>query len=156
LMLVSWNPYSGITDRKAQNFISKPQRLKISAPTLLGHVDAEMNCSLMSKLERIGEEILKHLLDALGVSVNELGQLWSGFQQEIELLIKGDLAEGSLHKLLEVSQRNRSNFDLHSPRFNLRKIQNVVNQLEQVASSSMNRFYKLNLLCRQVFFGILN
>ena len=65
------------------------------------------------------------------------------------------MAEGALDVIVQFAEAHLADIDHDRARFDLRQIENVVDQREQVVAGRMNRLGELDLLRRQVAFGVL-
>ena len=69
---------------------------------------------------------------------------------EVEALVGGELAEGPLHVLLEMRHRHVADLDRHRAGFDLRQVEDVVDQVEQVGARRVDRPGELDLLLVEI------
>ena len=65
---------------------------------------------------------------------------------EFEPLLLGHRGEAALHEVLHVDQPHFGWIDVHLAGFDLRQVEHVVDQIQQVASRRENRLRELHLL----------
>ena len=73
---------------------------------------------------------------------------------EIHSLALRDVAERPLHRLAHLFEAHFADIDRHRAGFDLRQIENVVDQLEQILAGTVDRPRELDLFRRQVAVGI--
>src|SRR6202020_472366 len=108
--------------------------------------DAEANTPLGGKLEGVGKQALQHLLQPLRVGIDASPEMGIDRDIEGELAVFGFVAEWPYDGLQEVGGEDV--LCLHRPRarFDLRKIENVADQVQQVGAGTVNRAGKFDLL----------
>jgi hypothetical protein len=121
----------------------------VLAPAALGDGNGQAHAALLGEFEGIGKQVLEHLLQALGV----------GDQAARKVRIGSTQSQPPVFRL--VAERPRDHFEqageedflgFHRDRagFDLRKIENVADQVQQVGSGAVNGSGKLDLLGRQI------
>src|ERR1700692_2361574 len=125
------------------------------APSALSRAHRQPNASLFRELERIRQQVFQYLLQTLGVGDDAASKMGTGYQFEAEVSIFGLVRERTFHHIQQAREENFLRLDRYRARFDLRQIQNVGDQIEQVRSSAMNRARELDLLIRQISIRIV-
>ena len=111
---------------------------------------------MLGELQRVREQVLEHLLQPLGVGVDDLGrQVLAQFDGEIQTLAVGHVPERPRAEVVQFAEADAADFHVHLAGFDLAQIQNVVDQRQQVGSGGVNGFGELHLLGRQVLVRVL-
>ena len=118
----------------------------VAAPATFHATDVERDSAFLGELEGVGEEIEDDLLKPLLVGPDRVRQLAVELDLEVEPLVGSQLAEGPLHMLLEGAQRHVTELDRHRPRFDLRKIEDVVDQAQKIRSRAVDSTREFGLL----------
>src|SRR5882672_4708110 len=88
----------------------------------------EHNIALLSELESIGEQVHQDLLQALVVGDHYRIEVLAPLNEESEVLVLGQLMEAALQLSGDVVDENICDLDAHHARFDLRKIEDVVDE----------------------------
>ena len=120
------------------------------APASGRHVDRQAHAALLGEFERIGQQVLQHLLQALRVRDDVAHQRWVGSDLEIQAPMFGLVAERPRDHLQQACEVNFLGFHRDRAGLDLRKVENVADQVEQVRAGAVNRSRKLHLLRCQV------
>src|SRR5688572_30120784 len=115
-------------------------------PPIDGARDGQPYPANLGELKRVGEEVLQYLLQALGVCVNAPPKLWIDPHLEREVPIVSFEAERTSYRFKKTAEHNVLGVHRHCPRFDLREIKDVADQIEEIAAGPVNRPGKLNLL----------
>ena len=70
-------------------------------------LDLERHAAPLGELEGVGEQVLEHLLQPLGVGLDRRRQRRVELDLELEALVVGHLAEGALDVLAQLAERHR-------------------------------------------------
>ena len=115
----------------------------------IGKRHRKANAALLGKLERVGEQVLEHLLQALGVcdqaatpgsdrlKRRTTSRRFSASWRNGRATVSSRLAEEHFFRL-----------DGNGSRFDLRKIENVADQVQQVGAGAVNGAGEFDLLWR--------
>ena len=127
----------------------------VGAPTP-GHLgDAQLDAALLGELEGIGQQVLQHLLQAFRVGCDAAVEL------RIELHLEGQapavrlMAERPRDHVDQVGEEDVLDIDRYGTRFDLRKIENVADQVQEVGAGAVDRAGKLDLLRAQIAFRVV-
>ena len=110
---------------------------------------------MLSELERVEEQVLDDLLEPLRVGEHRLGQSLAECDGELDVLRFRNMAERLLDEVPEVLQPHLAHIDVESAGFNLRQVENVVDEVQEIAARRVNGLGKIRLLGRQIAVGIL-
>ena len=110
---------------------------------------------MFGELECVRQQILQHLLQALGVGDQAAREMRIGLHLERQPAVLRLVTERTSNHLQQVGEEYFLRLDRYRSRFDLREIENVADQVQQVRSGAVNRAGELNLLRRQVVIGVL-
>ena len=127
----------------------------VVAPSAVGAEDREPDAALLGELERIREQILEHLLQALGVGDQAAREVRIGVDFEGEPAVFGLVTERPGDHFEQAAEEDFFGFDRDSAGLDLRKVENVADEVEQVGSGAVNGARELDLLGREVAVGIV-
>ena len=150
LLLVLGNADARIGDGDFDRTLGLVEDRVGRTPALFGATHAERDAALRREFERVREQVEHDLLKPLLVRADRLRQLAVELDVEVEALVGGELAEGPLHVLLEVLHRHLADLDRHRSGFDLRQVEDVVDQVEQVGARRVDRSGELDLLIVEV------
>ena len=108
--------------------------------------DHEGHLALVRELERVRQQVLEDLLQALGVGGDRLGQARIHADLEVQALGLGHVAEGALDEALQLVQAHLADVDRDRARLDLRQVEDVVDQHQQVVARRVDRLGELDLL----------
>jgi len=94
--------------------------------------DLQFYRAVLGKLQGVRQQILQHLLKTLGIGVNRLAQSGVEFDREVEAFALGHVTERARAVVLKLHQLHRAEFDVHLARLDLGKVENVVDERQQV------------------------
>ena len=100
----------------------------------------------MGELEGVREQVLDDLLQALRVGEHRLRQPRIHADQEVERLGLRHVAEGALHVVLQLVERQFADIHHHRARLDLRQVENVVDQHQQIVAGRVYGLGELDLL----------
>ena len=117
--------------------------------------DLERYRALRRELERIREQVLEHLLQALGVGLDRGRQVGGGFDGELESLLLGDVVEHAFDHAVQLGEPHLTDVHHHGARLDLRQIEDVVDQVEQVVARGVDGLCEFGLPSAQVSIRVL-
>ena len=106
-------------------------------------------------LQRVGQEVLEDLVEALLIGGHGLGQAVARLDAEPEALLLRDLAEGPLDELPHFVEGEFADLDQYGPGFDLGHVEDVADQGQQVRAGGVDALGELDLLRRQVALGVV-
>ena len=124
------------------------------APASHGRRDAQPHTALGGELERIRQQILQHLLQALGVGDDTASEARIDLDVERQLPVFRLVPERAPHRIEEIGCENLLRIHGDGSRLDLGKIKDVADQVEQVGARAVNGSRKFDLLGRQIAVGI--
>ena len=127
----------------------------VSRPAARGHTHVQSDLALGRELEGIREQVPKNLLDALRVRFERGRKARIEFDFEIKLLGKCEWSEVSLDLVLDVLELDLADVYGHRPGLDLRKVQDVIDEREKIASGHVDRSGMFHLFGREVSFRVL-
>ena len=119
LLLVRCDANAGVTHRERQHGFGAVKRRVVGTPALAGRRDRQGDFASLSEFECIGEQILKDLLQPLGIGVNSARQTSSQFHIEGQFPRLSHVPEGPLHVVLQIPEGHLARVHDHRARFDL-------------------------------------
>src|SRR4029079_2633918 len=154
LLLFRRDADAGIADRERDDVGSTVQVLVVRAPTALDRLDAQRHMAFVRELEGVRQQGLQHLLQALAVGEHRLRQLRVEADEEIDILRLGDVAERALDVAAQLVEHQVGRIDQHRAGLDLRQVEDVVDQRQQVVARGEDRLRELHLLRREIALGV--
>ena len=127
----------------------------IGSPATDSRTDAELDPALLGKLERIGQQILEHLLQALRVGDHAAVEFRVDLHVEGQMPVLRFMPERPDYGILQSDKKHFLGVDRDGARFDLGQIQDIADQVHQIGARTVNRSSKFDLLGRQVAVWIL-
>ena len=93
-----------------------------------------LDLALPGELEGIGQQVLQNLLQALRVARKRARQAVVDIDVEQQVLRLGDVVERALDAVTQRLERDLFGLDGDRSRFDLREVENVVDQRQQVGA----------------------
>src|SRR6202030_3993193 len=75
-LFFGWNSDAGVRNLECNNRRCLPENRVTLAPTIFGGKHRETHATLVGELECVGQQVLQHLLQTLGVSDEAARQIW--------------------------------------------------------------------------------
>src|SRR5262249_14852960 len=126
LLLVERYADARVRDRDRDGRAGAVERLAPFSPPFRDPVRLERHPTSLGEFERIGEEVLQYLLQALRVGAQPAGEVWREEELEIEPLRLGDVPERALDVVLQILEVNLADVDDDRARFDLGQVEDVV------------------------------
>ncbi len=104
---------------------------------------------MLGELERVGQQILQHLLQALAVG-GDAAQRRIDLDVERQATAFRLVPERPRHRFLQVRQQDFLGIHRHRARFDLRQIEDVADQVQQIGARAMDGAREFDLTRRQV------
>jgi hypothetical protein len=147
--LVVRNADAGVGDGEGDHALGRPKRLRVESRLFGRGPERQDDAAGVGELERVREQVLEDLLEPLVVGDDRHRKLGVDLDLEIEPVLLGDGAECPLGVLADVRERDRREVELHPPGFDLRQVEDVVDQRQQVVARGVDRLRELDLARRQ-------
>ena len=110
----------------------------------------------MREFEGIGEQVLDDLLQSLAVGRQAARQIRIEFDAEFDLLRLGDVAERAIDITMQIGEPQLADIDHDRARFDLRQIENVVDEHQQIVARRVDRLGEFGLLGVRLPSGFLD
>ncbi len=133
-LLVWRDANAGVFHRERNHLLGGAQHWVVCGPPPCGKAYPHFHLTLGRELHRIGQQVLQNLLQTLGVTVHGARQVVREVDVEGQVFGFCDMAEVAINVVAQAGEGNL--FHLHRDRagFDLRQIQNVVNEVQQVGA----------------------
>src|SRR5690606_31852719 len=102
-----------------------------------------------------GKKVLQHLHQALGVGGDVAAELRIEIGGESQLARLGLVAEVPVNRLAQVREQQILRFHRHRARLDLRQVEDVADQVQQVGTGGVDGLGEFHLPRAQVAVGIL-
>ena len=106
---------------------------------------AQAHAAALGELERVRQQVLEDLLQALGIGVQRAAELGREVDREIQRAAFGFVAEAALEVLAQVRERDLLAVDGDRARLDLRQVEDVADQVQQVGAGRVDRLGELDL-----------
>ena len=107
--------------------------------------DADLDFAVLGVLDRVGEQVAKHLPQAQRVADHDRGHAWFDLAAQLDLLGFGASGEKLRGLLDEVADLERLAHEVHLARFDLRVVEDVVDDLHHRAGCLAHRVDEASL-----------
>ena len=115
----------------------------------------EPHAALRGELERVRQQVLEHLLQPLGVGDDAAAEIGIEMNLERQLPVVGLVAERPRHHVEQVGEEDLLRVDRDGAGLDLRQVENVRDQRQQVGAGAMNGARELDLLGGEVALRIV-
>ena len=115
-----------------------------------GDANLYVDLAVFGELERIRQQVFQHLLQPLDVGVDSVAACGLQLERKIKALVLGDLAECAVDVVRRSVKRTSPISTAIVPDSILDKIENVVDQRQQIGAGRMNRLRELDLFVVQI------
>ncbi len=149
------NADAGIGDFEGDDRRGAAENRMIFAPSFRSQRYGQMHAALFGELECIRQQVLQHLLQTLRVGDQAARKVRIGMHLECKPPVLRLVPEGPSDHVQQAGEEDFLGFDRNRARLDLRKIENVADQVEQIGSRAVNGARELDLLGRQVAIGIV-
>ncbi len=117
--------------------------------------DRQLDLALLGEFERVGQQVLEHLLEPLKVGVDRLRAFRRDVDLEHQLLFLRDMLEHEPDVLDQAIQRHGLGPDIDMSRLDLREIENVVDEGQQIVARRLDGLGEVDLFLAQIPLGIV-
>ena len=155
LLLLDRDADAGVGDLEGHHRARLVERHVVGAPAGLGRHDAQAHAALGGELQRVAEQVLQDLLQALGIGDDAAAEMLVDLHLERQALRFGLVAERPRHGLEHVGEEDLLGVDGDGAGFDLGEIEDVADQVQKVGAGAVDGAGELDLLGREVAFGIL-
>ena len=116
-----------------------------STPISTG-LDRERDVPFVRELEGVRQEVLQHLLQALRIGEHRPRQVRILANEEVDVLGLGDVTERALDIAAQLIEHQVGGLDRHGSGLDLRQVEDVVDQREQIVPGRVDGLGELDLL----------
>ena len=102
------------------------------------------------ELEGVRQQVLEHLLQALGIRNDAALEVGSDLDLERQLPVLGLVPERTRHHVEQVGEEDLLRIDRHRAGLDLRQVEDVADQVEQVGAGAVDGARELDLLGREI------
>ena len=127
-----------------------PQHRMVVAPATRGHRHRQIYAAVFGELECVGQQVLEHLLQTLRVGDQTAGKVRIGVHLEAQPPAFRLVAEGAGHHVEQAGEEDLLGIHRDRARFDLREIENVADQVQQIGPGAVNGARELYLPRSQV------
>src|SRR5260370_33015427 len=149
LVFVRRNSYPCILHCEVDHHVRGSENFMVSRPASRGHPHMQPDLAIGSELEGVRKQVPKNLLDALRVRFERRGKARVELNLKIKLLGERDWSEVRLDLVLDVLEQDLAHVYGHRPGLYLRKVKDVVDEREKIASGHVDRSGMFNLFGRE-------
>ena len=128
LLLLRLNADARVGHRKRRHGLRPVEVFIVRAPALQGRFDIKRHLAVVREFERIGQQVLEDLLQALGIGEEELGQVRVHFNGEFQALGLSHVPEGALDVAVQIGETNLAEVDRHRAGLDLGEVENVIDE----------------------------
>jgi hypothetical protein len=139
LLLVGGNADARIGDGERDDMLGRGKVFVVERPAARRAPDAERHGALVRELERVRQQVFDDLLHALDVREHRARHVGIEVHLERDLLGLGDMAEGALDVTLQIEQAQLADVRDDRARLDLRQIEDVVDEGQQVVARGVDR-----------------
>src|SRR6266436_1455782 len=125
-------PVPGILYGESDHVLDLAEQGMIDDPALSHQVDPQLDVASSRELDRVRQKILQDLLKTLRVALDAMRKPLGELHPEREVLGLGHVPESAVDIIAQTIEGYLLNFERHRTRLNLRQIQYVVDQMQQV------------------------
>ena len=105
---------------------------------------------MLGELEGVRQQVLEHLLQALGVGDDAAAEMRIELDVERQLPVSASWRNGRADRVEQVGEEDLLGVDRDGAGFDLRQIEDVADQVEQVGAGAVDGAGEFDLLGRQV------
>ncbi len=127
----------------------------VVAPAAYSRGDTQAHAALLGEFEGVGEQILEHLLHTLRVGDEAAAEVRIHVHVESEPPILCLVSERAGHHVEQVGEDNLLGVHRDGAGLDLREVEDVANQVQQVRAGTVNGSGELDLLGSQIAVGVL-
>ena len=151
LLLLRRNADAGIGHFEGNHLCAWLQHRVRRASSRLAPADT-FSCTppLGGELERVGKQVLQHLLQALGVGDDAAAEVGIELTSNDSCRVSASCRNGRADRFEQVGEEDLLGLDGDGAGFDLRQVENVADQIEQVGAGAVDGAGELDLLRREV------
>ena len=124
-------------------------------PALAGNTRRQADAALAGEFERVRQQVGQYLLEALAVGAQDRRQGVRKIDGKYQPLGLGLVAEPLVEVAGQLVDVDIADLERGAARFNLRQVEDIVNQMQQVVAGSVHHTHHVDLLLGQVAVAVL-
>src|SRR5579859_5270548 len=155
LLLLRRNADAGIGDFECDHRRRLAEHRMIAAPAAQCGADIEPDAALRGELEGVRQEVLQDLLQAFGVGEDAASEIRIEMHLERQLARLGLETERPRHRVEHVGEEHILGIDVDRAGLDLRQVENVADEVEQVGAGAVDGLGEFDLLVRKVALRIV-
>ena len=136
---------AGVARPRTRRRTARLERLGRRAPSVVGGADVDGHLAALGELERVGEQVLQDLAQALRVGDDRRGAVGRELDRVLEALAWRDGLELAEQAGAQLADRELAHLDGDRARLGLREIEDAVEQLEQLVARRVDDARVLDL-----------
>ena len=149
LLLARRNPDAGVADREGHDTIRLPEPEVLARPSRQDLFDAQGDHAMLREFDGVRQQVFQHLLQTHQIGLNGRGQTRHALDREFQPFALRHLPERAVHILGQIRKADRAQRHTHRARLDLREVQNVVDERQEVAARRIDRLGEFDLFGRQ-------
>ena len=106
-------------------------------------------------LNAFDKQVFEHLLHAFRIGLHRRRQIRRNMDKEVDALRLGHMAERALQQIVQIREVHFADIEHDRARFDLRQIENIVDERQQIVARRMNRLGVLGLPASEVAVRVL-
>ena len=110
---------------------------------------------MRGEFESIGEQVFENLLEARHIGLQRGRNIGCDDDFEIQAFLLGDLGKSAIDIFADFLDSDFADFEFHFARLDFGQIEDFVDEIEKVAARTVNGLSELDLLGREVAFGVI-
>src|SRR5450432_266453 len=111
----------------------------VLTPAAVGDRYRQTHASLFGELKGVRQQVFEHLLQTFRVGYQTTSEMWIGLYLEAKPAILGLMTERAGNHIEQAGEEHFLRLNRHCARFDLRQIEDVADQVEQIRSRAVNR-----------------
>ncbi len=139
-------PMPGVGDLERDDARRLAEHRMVGRPAGDGRRDAEPHAAVLGELEGVRQQVLEHLLQTLRVGDDAAAEMRIDLDVEGQLPRLGLVPERTPDRLDQVGEEHLLGVDGDGAGLDLRQVENVADQIEQVGAGAVNGAGELDLL----------
>src|SRR6185369_3418966 len=112
--------------------------------------DLELNAATFGELECVRQQVLEYLLEPLGIRDEGASERRIEIDVERKLPCFGLVTEGPADCIEQAGEQELFRIDSDGSGFNLRQVENVTDEIQQICARTMNSAREFRLLRREI------
>ena len=155
LLLLRLDADAGVADHEREHRSGFRQRVHLRAPPVLREGDLQAHLAALGELERVGKQVLENLPEALPIGGERRGTLGRDLDGEVKTFSFCDVLELADKTRPQLCERDIVDLGRDGSRLDLRKVEDAVEELEQLVPRRMDHARVLDLCLGHGVLGVV-